>query len=251
MQVGDRSRSSWRRLRERESLRSILALEVDEQLVYVGIDSALTQLDGTVVERLQRMSREAAMQEARSDFAKQSLDVCCAELQRRDARVLQEAATRGSDGLTALKLLGLLIPPWLAWFPWSVRNALDTTATNLDATRDIRAHELAQRVARTVSVDRGRAGGGSTARPLRALSHPAVANLLSSKDVMRLRNGRPVIIDPQPAWLTSSAFVEAEADLRRHIRMTCVPSRTKLCCCLCCISVPVPFDLLVECSWRV
>jgi len=170
--------------------------------------------------RQQRVSYAVAQQEARQDFATDVIRICAQELLGRDGRILEVAAQQ-SDGVFLLQRLGKLEPPWMQWRHLPLRAALETLATSLDSTREVRAHGLGQRLAREVSACRGRTGGG---KPPRELALADAQALLSAADVQRLRAGEPLVLDPQPAWLAPSALREAAAELWQSLRASGVDS---------------------------
>lgn len=208
-------RADWRRLPERQSLRTLAAaLRTDEARVRACIDEALTEQDATLAVALRRLPHAQAQQEARLAFAAQVLKICADELAARDARMLELVAGRGADGFRALRTLGELVPPCMPWETLGVPAALRRLGAVLEHTRETRGHELAQRLARDVSVQRGRDGTG---QPPAELAHADVQRLLSAHDVQRLREGAPLVVDPSPAWATPDEMREAEAELRAFI----------------------------------
>ncbi len=186
-------RRSWRRAGERYSLRSLRGLlEVDEVQLAARVDAALTARDATVAQMLARMPAERAQHEARAGFAADVLGLCADALAERDARLLNALNRRGADGFNALGCLGALCPPWLRWEDLPLRAALEQLARGFDATREARSHQLGQRLARQVSLARGRSASG---RPARALAHDDASALVCGRHVEALRRGDPVVMD--------------------------------------------------------
>ena len=95
------SRSSWRRLRDRSSLRALEALlPIDEDTALDEIDSALTKLDSWCATRRQQVPHEQAMGEARKAFAQDVSRIMNAAMEARDLKVAQAAMRLGKEGLT-------------------------------------------------------------------------------------------------------------------------------------------------------
>jgi hypothetical protein len=211
------SRGDWRRLRTRGMLRTMSAvLPVDEDGAREAIDRALTQQDSVLFEEQKRMPREQAMGEARRRFAEAVRKITVAALEERDTRVALAAKQHGFDGFCALRMLGALLPVGMLPASMSEFDALRQFVGALDYTRDFRAHELAERLSRQVSVKRGRAVVGKRPRELALASGP-LDGLLSAADVARLAQGFAVVVDPSPAWADAAAMARAEADLKAHV----------------------------------
>jgi hypothetical protein len=210
------SRTSWRALHDRGSHRLVLgAITVDETYLFGRINAALSELDASVADCMRRGEpREPSMQAGRTEFATRSLQLCTDALASRDRRLLQVIAAGGVDALVAAQRLGVIEPPWLQLgHKDTEREATSQLANALDRSRATRAHALAQRLARDVSVARGRGAQGT--RPPRSLAHPSAQLLLSASDVGRLRAGSFVVIDPPPAmWLSQADLALAETELR-------------------------------------
>ena len=206
------SRSSWRRLRDRSSLRALEALlPIDEDTALDEIDSALTKLDSWCAARRQQVPHEQAMGEARKAFAQDVSRIMNAAMEARDLKVAQAAMRLGKEGLLNLQTLGALLP-----IPFDFTLLPQTAMTKfvgaLDYTREFRAHDVGERLAREVSIRRGRISSG---KPPRELALPnAHDHLLTASDVQRLAIGLPVVIDPSPSWATDSEWRVCYNELR-------------------------------------
>ncbi|KAL1510936.1 hypothetical protein AB1Y20_005764 [Prymnesium parvum] len=214
---GTRS-AGWRHYTDLPRVAAFLAsLADDDRRLYAAIDASLSQLDATLPARLARSSREQAMDAARADFGAAATRLASDAVRARDLRLLRAAAT--APCLSAPLQLGLLAPPWLRWRELAPAEAARALAASLDATRAGRAHALAQRVCREVSVRRGRARGG--ARRVAALAAAGEA-ALGGEEVRRLRRGEAVVLEPR--WLRAEQLRVAEAELRAHVRRAGRPS---------------------------
>ena len=209
------SGSSWRRLRDRSSLRVLEALlPIDEDTALDEIDSALTKLDSWCAARRQQVPHEQAMGEARKAFAQDVSRIMNAAMEARDLKVAQAAMRLGKEGLLNLQTLGALLP-----IPFDFTLLPQTAMTKfvgaLDYTREFRAHDVGERLAREVSIRRGRISSG---KPPRELALPnAHDHLLTASDVQRLAIGLPVVIDPSPSWATDSEWRVCYNELRSHL----------------------------------
>ena len=105
------SRSSWRRLNARHSLRVVQdMLEPDEESALHAVNEALTKCDSWCAERHQQVPREQAMGEARKAFAEEVRRITVAAIEERDLRIARAAQQDGASFLCALRTLGELLP---------------------------------------------------------------------------------------------------------------------------------------------
>jgi len=210
------ARSSWRRLRERGSLRVIeLASSVDEAGLMVAVDKALSDVDAIAAESItqRNVPRETAHNQGRIEFARLTRKICVDALEHRDLRMARAAQQSGVDGLCSLQLLGQLLPIDLRPREVPLATALSQFVGALDYTRDMRAHDMCERLAREVSVQRGRVGRG---RLPQQLALPELSGLLSANDVARVRDGGVTVIDT--SWLDADGLRTAERDLGAYVR---------------------------------
>ena len=208
----------FRRVCERSSLRAAAsACAVDDTAPLELCDAELTKQDQHLHEQvLKGVPHGQAQCEARKQFAVGLLRICVEAMEERDLRVAQFIQASGVDSLRSLQLIGQLLPATLLPQQQPLRASLVQVAGALDHTREARAHELAERLGRLVSVRRGRAVQGS---PPRELAMPNVTNcLLQDGDVVRLLEGQALIIDPEPTWLEEYDMRVAERELRAHLR---------------------------------
>lgn len=212
-----RNRSSWRRFRDRRSVRSLSsALFVDESRLMLSVDTALTVVDATAAKQITQhgVPREEAFNLGRKEFARATRQVCIDALEERDLRLARAAWHAGVDGLCALQSVGECFPVTMRPRELPLATALAQFVGALDYTREMRAHDLAERLAREVSIQRGRSA--TSQMPSELAMPAAMAGLLTAADVARLCAGGAVVVDP--GWLNTEEMQTAESELCAHVR---------------------------------
>ena len=190
-------------------------IEVDEKKAFLSIDQTLTRLDSWGAARRMEVPHEQAMGEARRAFAEEVRRICVHAFEERDLRVARAVQHEGCDGLRRLQMLGALLPIDLHV---GERDALVRFVGALDATREVRAHELGEKLAREVSVHRGRLSSGRPPGDFIEYVDDGVRALLSTRDVARLREGWAVVVEPSTSvWGSESDLLLARQELGAHL----------------------------------
>ena len=209
------SRCDFRRLRDRASLREVAAAAVlDEVALARHVKPLLQQQDAAFKASLAKGAphQEALLQCSRA-FQDEYSKLCWSALVERDRALLR--CSRTADQLHALRLLGLLSPPWLRWRQGEERRVQREFEAALEESRVNREYELRSRLVR---VETSNSYGNSRFAP-RALQLPgAVDHVLAAADVARLRAGEALVLDPDPALLPPDAMRSAMDDLLRLAR---------------------------------
>ena len=160
------------------------------------------------------MSHTEALQATCMQFNEEMARRCMAATVERDRRVVETVNRHGRAALIAFQQLGVLEPPWLEVRKGKWQHALEDFAACLDETRAQREYQLRSGVVRTETDQQ------YTQQRTHPQKWPSqeVAHVISAHDVERLRNGHALVIDPNPALLTSAQMREVHADLMRHVK---------------------------------
>ena len=132
---------------------------------------------------------------------------CATVLKTRDERLIAYVRREGADGLRAVQLAGALDPAWL-----SLENgntASSQLAANLDASRGSRQDALFDRVLGHVRTHKKLL----ERLPPHDLGLDGLGHVISRSEAHELRQGKPLVLDPDPALLPPDQMREAMEDL--------------------------------------
>ena len=166
------------------------------------------------------MQYEAAVQSALAEFQAEMGQIFGIAMESRDKRILN--AIGDVDDLRRAQMLGLLHPPWLQ-LDRDVASMRSALSRGLDATRHGRQYDLMQQTAR--DVEHSRKQRSSVLSPSN-FALPLAQRVLGATEVATLRGGTALVIDSlwRDGLVTQSALRAAEADFRRLLQRTGVPS---------------------------
>jgi hypothetical protein len=216
-------RSSWRRTRDRGSLRDILEkVRVDEDAICVAVREILSEerekAEADADADGQPAHGQAVLQKAAQGMHDRLYELCGNALLTVDNQRMQIASS-GSEGLRRLELLGLL-PPSLEWrTTFTQPSFMGDLYEAFDETLDQRLSELQYRCSRRAMSSSYKARRAVPA----AYALPEVEHVLGAAEARRLRDGvgldGVLVLDPQPSLLSKEQMSAAADEL-----LECAPS---------------------------
>ena len=210
MRLHTRSASSWRTRSEQPRCASLTP-------VVAVNEPALRYIVGTLIHHYFREVEELEEQHQKSP---QTVEACSKKyeelmrervatvLKTRDERVVAYVRREGADGLRSLRLAGALEPVWLSLDGGDAASS-SQLAANLGASRASRQSSLFDRVLSHVRTHKKLLERVSP----HDLDLDGLQHVISRSQALELRQGKPLVLDPDPALLPPDQMREAMEDL--------------------------------------